>query len=472
MGLLSAAMKRELQRASPSVFPLLEIDVSDPSTVTTLRYAKVGAMNALDPNIGTGHIYKPDALSFGNLSRQTSSKGSLATVSCTVTVRDDDLDFSKRVGRGERMLNAAARIYLGSSNVSRTDWFQLFGGVLIGWAMVKPNQWQLKLATPDIKLATTIPRYQTNTFDFPNLTKGAIGTPRSRRRVQGPFLLGPYTPLIYGKHDDYGDQGAGAVPCPAVDTVNFWNLVSLGWTNPVRVFVDNAIVTSGYTVTRGIINGRYYTYLVWTSDKSSNTVTVDIEGYETVGDGTGVMICDPVGVLQHIITNFVLNDYQSGTWDATDATFFDTTSWSALQSKLLRDAAGSGYACARYLSAQMTGHQILSEWCTSFGVVPYWTNAGLLAVGWDEPYLAYPNTYVSDPFLVYEETEPLALEFDGQSQRRKVIATFENIASGGTGINNSDTVPKEYYQIEVEDPTSLSVVDDHQSLTWGPSTFP
>ncbi len=370
------------------------------------------------------------------------------------------------------MLNAPARLYLASPNVAVADWFQLFGGILLGYSMTKPNQWQLKLSTQDVRLSSTIPRYQTNTFDFPNLTKGAIGSPRSRRRVQGPFLLGPYTPLIYGKHDDYGDQGAGAVPCPAVDTVNFWNLVSLGYTNPIRVFVDGVIVTTGYTVTRGIINGRYYTYLVWTLDHSTNTVTVDIEGYDTVGDGTGVMICDPVGVLQHIITNFVLNDWQSGAWNPTDTTLFDTASWTTVQGQILRRAAGSGYACARYLSAQMTGAQILSEWCQSFGVVPYWTNAGLLALALDEPNNAYPDTYTTEPFLFYEETSPLTLEFDGQGQRRKVIATFQNIASGGSGINNSDTVPKEYYQIEVDDQTSDSVVDDHASLTWGPSTFP
>jgi len=316
------------------------------------------------------------------------------------------------------------------------------------------------------------PRYQINRFDFASLDKGAIGTHRSHRRVDNTVTLGSYTPLIYGKHDDYADQSAGAIPCLFVDSALFQYLVSIGWVNVLRVYVDGVIQSSGFSITHPTVNGRYYTMVDFTGTQSGKTITADVEGYDTVGDGTGKMICDPIGVLQHIITNFILNDYQSGLWSATDTTVLDSVSMAATQLALHNRANGAGYACARYLSNQLTGMQAVNEFCASFNLVPYWTNTGKLAIKLDDPNVVYPYTYIDDPSLKWEELNNPQLSYSGSKQANRVIATFENIAAGGQGTSTSNTVPKEYHQVEVSDPLSASLADDHVSLTWGPSTYP
>lgn len=468
MGLLSAAMKTELRKQAPKVFSLAEIDFPD----GTVRYAKAGVMS------DTNGPYLPIVQTFGTVTRKVSPRqNSLTPVSTSLTIRDNPRDtssssFGNRAGRGQRILNSAARLYIGSPNVAEVDWYQAFGGLLTGWRQPQVGQWALGLQTPDVKLAGMFPRYQLSTIDFANMDKGAKGTARKDRRVTNTVTLGSYTPLVYGQHDDYGDGSAGTIPCPLIDSVNFWHLVGLGWINVVRVYADGVLLTTGYSIARTTVNGRYYTYIDFTTTRNTQTITADVEGYETVGDGTGTMICDPVGVFQHLCTNFFLNDNPGATWTATDSTFFDTTSWTAVQTALRNRACGAAYTCARYISNQLTGTQALNEMCKSFGLTPYWTNTGKLGLAIDNPNVAYPDTYVSDPFFRYEEEAPILPAYDGGDNCNRIIATFENIAAGGSGTSTSNTTPKEYYQLEANDPLSAALRDDHVSLTWGPSTFP
>lgn len=462
---MPAALNAELQKAAPNVYVLLEIDFPD----GTVRYAKPGVHSS------TNGVYQNKVIQFGSLTQKIAPRqNTLTEINCSVLISDNDSQFSNRIGKGQNIANSAARLYLASNNVPSTaSWYQLFGGLLVSWRMTAARQWALSLQTPLQKLKISAPRYQNNKFDFANMDKSAVGTSRANRRVLNTVTLGNYTPLVYGNHDDFGDQNAGGIPCPLIDTVGFQNMVSLGWTNPIRVYSDNVRATTGFTITRSTINGRYYTFIDWTANHNSNTITADVEGYETVGNGTGSMICDPVSVFQHLITNFFLNDYQSGNWRSTDTTFFDSTSWTALQTALQNRAGGASYVCSRYFSNQLTGIQALNEFCQSFNLCPYWTNTGKLGIKLDNPNVAYPTIYGST-ILRHEETTVIQPEYNVNDNLNRVIATFENISTGGlgTGTPSFQPIPKEYYQIEVKDPLSTAFAEEHISLTWGPSTYP
>ena len=119
----------------------------------------------------------------------------------------------------------------------------------------------------------------------------------------------------------------------------------------------------------------------------------------------------------------------------------------------------------------MSGLQAVNDLCSSMGLLPYWTDAGKLAIKLDNPNVVYPNTYVDDPFVRWEQMKNFTIGYAGQ-QANRVIVTFENIASGGTGTSTSNTVPKEYYQVEVGDPRSAALRDEHLSTGWSPSTYP
>lgn len=462
MGLLPADMKAELQKVNPSVFTTLEIDWPD----GTARYAKAGVNSTL---LGP---YSSTVISFGKLNQRLAPlQNSLSAVTADVSVFDKGFAFANRLGKGLSVQNSAARTYLNSPNAAAP--FQLFGGILLpSWEMTRPQTWNWHLQTPDVKLDAVFPRYQINKFDFPNIDKGALGTHRSNRKTLATATLGNYTPIVYGKHDDYGDQSQGAIPCPLVDTVGFRNLVSIGKVRVLRVYSDGVLVSSAaYAITYPIINGRQYTLVDFTATHNTNTITADVEGYDTVGDLSGQMIADPMGVIQHIVTNFVLNDYARGLWLPTDSTFIDTAACAATKALLANRAGGAAYAAARYISNQCSGAQTVNDLCASDNLVPYWTDAGKLAIKLDNPQAIYPNTYIDDPFVRYEQGNNLTFGQAGK-QANRVIVTFENIASGGAGTDNSNTVPKEYYQIEVMDPRSTSILDEHLSMPWGPVTYP
>jgi hypothetical protein len=474
MGLLSSSMKAELSLPNPNVFILVEVDFPD----ATKRYSKVGA------NSSTNGPYDSRVVSFGQLTSKISPlQNNLSPIMAQITIADTDFQFANRLGKGQRILNSAARIYLASPDVDQSSWFQLFGGILVGWSNTKPLEWTLELQTPDVRLETFFPRYELNSIDFAFLDKGANGTHRSNRRVLNSFTLAGYTPLIYGVHDDYGDKNAGAIPCPYVDTSTFGYLISIGYVTVRRVYSNGVLqATTAFTVSQQTINGRYYTLVNFTADQGTATISADVEGYDDIGDGTGDVLAAPTDVMQHLITNFVLNDYASGLWTTTDSTFIDTTSWDDVKYELFNRGAGASYACARYISNQLTGKQALEEFCQTFNLCPYWTSTGKLGLKIDSPNVATQTdtssaaadsgAYFDSPFLRWEEMDRPKFRTDANSQANKVIATFETISNGGAGTNSSNTIPKEYYQIEVNDPLSTALKDDHFSLTWGPSTFP
>lgn len=461
MGLLPADWKTELQSDSPAVFVTMEIDWPD----GTERFSKAGVnSNSL------GH-YTQTVVKFPPLGQKlVPGQTTLTAITADVTIFDKVFAFSNRLGKGQNVQNVAARIYLNSPNTSSP--FQVFGGILMSWKMTRAQTWVWHLQTPDVKLATVFPRYQINRFDFANMDKGAVGTAPSDRKTLAPTTLGSYSPIVYGKHDDYGDQGEGALPCPLIDTVGFRNLVSIGIIRVLRVYSDGVLsTTTGYSITTPIVNGRQYTLIDWAATHNTNTITADVEGYETVGDGSGFMMADPMSIIQHMLTNFVLNDYSRGLWLPVDSSFFDTTVCAATQALLANRAGGAAYASAHYISNQVSGMQALNEFCGSMQLLPYWTDAGKLGIKLDNPNLCYPNTYIDSPFIRWEQMKDLAFDYSSR-QANRVIVTFENIASGGAGTSNSNTVPKEYYQLEVNDPRSLALTDEHLSTPWGPSTYP
>ncbi len=461
-GLLPSGAITELESSDPQVYVTLEVDLPDGTLYLSKAPVNSAARGPADTRV----------VQFGRLSYKVAPlQHALMPVNTSVVLSDVDFAVSNLIGKDQQFLNAAARMYLESPNFAR---HQILGGYVVDARSDQVGQWTFELKTRDSLLDTYIPRYELNVFDFANLDKGAKGTHRSHRRVVSGTTLGGYPPIVYGMHDDFSDGAAGAIPLPLVDTTAFIYLVSIGWTNPIRVYSAGVLktVTTDYTVSRTTVNGRYYTIVTFLADQGTNAVTADVEGYDTVGDGTGTLIYDPVSVMLHFITNFILNDYSRGLWTATDATFFDTASWTAVQGLLNDRAGGAAFTCSRYLSNQVTGKSALEEFCQSFGLLPYWTNAGLLALAIDDPTMAYPDTYPLSPFIRWEDVRGLRQRRDAGKQAHRVIATFETITSGGTGTSSSTSVPKEMWQIEVYDANSAANQDDHISLAWGPSVFP
>jgi len=69
-------------------------------------------------------------------------------------------------------------------------------------------------------------------------------------------------------------------------------------------------------------NGRRYTVIYargpssWLATDGRIPITLNLCGYETVGDGTGSMIDSLALQVQHFLTNFVFSEYEDGNWNA------------------------------------------------------------------------------------------------------------------------------------------------------------
>lgn len=126
----------------------------------------------------------------------------------------------------------------------------------------------------------------------------------------------------------------------------------VGYAGPVVVGVDLLAPIPGYTATEWPhpnvyvdIAGRRYTLIYAKGDLAANALsgdaplTVNVQGVETVGDGSGTTVVDLCQQYQHFLTNFVLGDYQSGAWLSVptfpDGTArIDTASFTAAQAAL------------------------------------------------------------------------------------------------------------------------------------------
>jgi hypothetical protein len=123
------------------------------------------------------------------------------------------------------------------------------------------------------------------------------------------------------------------------------------WLTPNNVA---AWAAAGFTTSYRDINGRRYSliYLKGTpgevlagtiaAAEGSPGITLNVQGIETVGDGSGTLITDIHDQYLHAMQNWVLADYQSGAW-LGDPTFADETTLAMI------DAAS--YASAKTAAA-------------------------------------------------------------------------------------------------------------------------
>jgi hypothetical protein len=167
-------------------------------------------------------------------------------------------------------------------------------------------------------------------------------------------------------------------------------------------------------------NGRRYTAIgVLAAALNPDDVhrfTFDVQGIETVGDGTGALITNYFDAYLHFLKNFGLGDWQTGAWLAAptwpDASpMIDTASFAAAQAVTVVRMGGAGYQVRTVIGADggvSTLQDVLSSWnlsgdCRSymwdgqFGVVvPNRAAAATLTITEDEDLLEDPPTFTAD----------------------------------------------------------------------------
>jgi hypothetical protein len=417
-GLLSSAMLTELRANGKTVVPILRLYF----TAGTRSYSDVGMASA---TLGT--IYGK-VIEWGALERSVSDRDNQLTLNtATVQIEDTDASFSSLLedANAGTMRGTRAVILLTSPNVAPADWATLFDGYLANWSMTGLFQWTLEISPKDQPLMNP---------SFPKTPILAIDWPSVGDRT----LYGEYVPIIYGIHDSRGSSDTGMVPTLYVDRLGFRYLVAQGWVTVDRVYVDGIQASSGFTITRPTINGRLFTLIDFTADQVDAEITADVQGYESVGDGSGTLLTG-VDCLKHCLVNFVYGDYQGGNWASVGTVPINTTSFTTAQS-FLTDMGWQKVSRRYGGESKTSGMELIGDICKSLQLMAFFTRAGLISVAaddhrtttlwYDEPrWLRYDQYEVGDSFrLDYDRDsiiDRLSIQYIYSEADGKFVQTLE-----------------------------------------------
>ncbi len=296
-------------------------------------------------------------------------------VTCPVCVTpveliDHDGAFASIVkGRyRDSIRGSSATIRLAEASISEADWFTEFDGILTAW-------------DPKDRVYTLSLRFDDRPLEMYHTCKLS----QSDWPAADSKVWGQQAPRPYGKHSSLGATKGGMLPTFPVDVARYRYLVCRGCAKSVdRVYVSGTQVTTGWTASYVTVNGSIYTVVTFTTDQKDAVVTVDIQGYETVGDGSGTLIEGPVDQLAHALKNWVWGEYRTGAWlTAAPINAAAVTACAAYFTR--KGLKGSGYIKDRF-----RGHDLLSGWLKSWRARGWWTNGGELAIGIEDHAIATP----------------------------------------------------------------------------------
>lgn len=371
MGLYAADFKEYLKRPGPTVFPYIRVVFPGVGS-RYYRSSRLGA--ASEATIG---LIKAKVRRWGQLQRAVSGRdGSLSPATLSLVVDDTDFEFAKLLdsANGSQVRRSPADVTLATPDLPSASWPLLCRRmVLESWQQVAPLAYEWQIRSNDQWLRQPVPRKTISPADWRNAE---------------PQLYGKHAPLVIGKHDSAGSGKKGMVPTMLVDTANFVYAISLCRMKAVPVVykADGSVAaSSGYTITYPVVNGYQWTCIDFTADPSTDAIFCDVEGVETVGDGSGTLITNPADLLKWILVNFLYNDYKTGN-------YFSVTAATPIESSMFTTLAA--YCTAKGIKGSRrygedespTGHEVLAEWCASFGWRSFWTVGGRLA--------ALPYTHV------------------------------------------------------------------------------
>lgn len=355
--------------------------------------------------LATNRFYEPRVIRWGPIRRSLSDWfGGFDVSTFEVELSDTDRRLRTLAAAGP-LLKQRINVFVGDLAVLKAGGVarRVFSGV-VTWHKAQP-QLRYTFRCED-NLGAILSQFfsgkkqvPTRTFtleDFPNL-----GNPPDDPISPGnPSVIGKAVPLCYGSLSDEsaGASAIGVVQPTFVGTRNVNNFdwdeyvicqgsikriqshftpagpgLSAGPAIEARIRATNDgsdVLFPGQTLYTAYVdgnmyrdfNGRRYTVCYGLGPRSAlartGTVpfTINLCGYESVGDGTGTMIDSLALQIQHFITNFVLTTYTSGNWAAipTSDGYSYLKSSTFTNCKTVSEARLSG----GYLGAWMLAHDL------------------------------------------------------------------------------------------------------------------
>jgi len=371
--------------------------------------------------------------SWGGLTYSVSDRsGSLPGVVTRVMVNDHDRAIQaldSGVHRN-RLKGIPVYQYLMTPAVAG-DALKVFVGVLvsIGWPEPFVAEIEMKCNDEQLQMLTPNGGWVISRTNWPNALPEHFGKP---------------APILYGRYDASLFQAApGLIPTLLVDTVTHRHLISAGVPKSViRVYVASVVVTTGFSVETLVRpDGRTYTVVKFAAAPAGE-VTVDVEGYEAVGDGSGALITNPATQWAHRMSNFVLADWTGGAWLSTHS-LVDSASVAA-------NAAIFGLMGAKgrdYDDEMRTGDDVIARFCKSWRWHCGWTLLGTIATARAR---VEGVQYVGDTWRWHDEMGPFVLDRETFKTPGRILAQQSFSPSQNAYLSS----------LEVQDPGIAGDVQD------------
>jgi hypothetical protein len=302
--------------------------------------------------------------------------------------------------------------------------------------MTKPYEWEVAMRMDNTKLEGLVNLPLLTDYDFDNL---------------GDDVEGTYAPAVYGEHADSGVT-EGLIACPLVDTSNYKYLVSVGWIDDVtKIYKDDTVLDSTPTFsatgadewTYETVNGRRFTILTLSGLglTGSEVITVNCKGLTDSGDGSkgggsGTLIENAAKQLEHFLSNFVFNEWQTGDfYTPSDASVPVSADWFSIVAAYFDIRGGKG---SRVVEGGQTGEAVLNGWCASQQVPAFWSRGGELSITSDDHYLT--TTDITWPWLTHTEgmgnIRSLSYHDDTTTLRDEAKAKYMHSHKNGTYYRN------------------------------------
>lgn len=368
--------------------------------------------------LSTDRYYTPRVTRWGRIRRSLSDWfGGFDVATFSVELSDTDRRLRTLANSGT-LLKKRVQVFVGDLAVLKAGGTarRVFNGVVTRYKPLPELKFQLEcedslgsILSQFFAGTKLVPLRTFTTDDFPHM-----GNPPDHPTSPGnPDMLGRAVPLCYGS---LSDESAGSDAIGVVQPIftGLRNFSGADWHEFVICQGSIARVQSGFNpVGPGLTVGTstaarvkltddeadflfpggtwYQTYVDSNMYRDFNSnrysviygrgpravlarkmtvpYTLNICGYETVGDGTGSMISSLALQIQHFLTNFVLTQYASGNWAAIPTTsgysIIKSSSFTGSKTKSEARISG-GYLGAWQLAhdgRQVNLHELIADLC-------------------------------------------------------------------------------------------------------------
>lgn len=300
LGVSGGTFENQIQKLKTRPVILLEIEFED----GTVYYSK-DAVRFVD------RFYKGQILNVGEYRRAIQQNLGFFEISSVETnIADTDRDLIQR-GETEKIKGVLARFKLGTDGLTRGNYETIFEGLIDDFGaqnytfriLARDKLWTL----PEKPITGTV-----NLTDFPHALPADVGKP---------------LPICYGEHSDTDTTDAknrGAWPTIYVDVRSAERTFLIAGhavksIDEVYAYKPSAgsqllTITTDYTAHKaGTLNGQTMAYIKLTASglakltdsNALGVLTVNVEGKEDAGDGTGTLIENPIDVLEDIFENYL-----------------------------------------------------------------------------------------------------------------------------------------------------------------------